>query len=232
VTTPWDANAYDSRHAYVFRFGASLVSDLNPRPGEKILDLGCGTGHLTNEIAKAGASVLGVDKSVEMIDQARTNYPQLRFVVADAAKYRPRERFDAVFSNAALHWMRPPGAVAESISRVLKPGGRLVAELGGSGNTASILAITKRNPWYFPGIGEYASLLEQHGIEVVQAMLFERPTPVEGENGLRDWLGMFYKPPLHDDVIAAAEKKLRPILFRDGVWYIDYRRLRIVAKRV
>ena len=97
---------------------------------------------------------------------------------------------------------------------------------------ARILAITKRNPWYFPGIGEYASLLEQHGIEVVQAMLFERPTPVEGENGLRDWLGMFYKPPLHDDVIAAAEKKLRPILFRDGVWYIDYRRLRIVAKRV
>jgi trans-aconitate methyltransferase len=232
MTTTWDATAYDSRHAYVFRFGAGLIGDLKPEPGERILDLGCGTGHLTNEIAGAGAEVLGIDKSAEMIAQARSNYPQLRFEVADAAEYRTGERFDAVFSNAALHWMKPPEAVAESISRALRPGGRFIAEMGGKGNTASVLAVTKRNPWYFPSIAEYAAVLEQHGLEVVQAMLFERPTPVEGENGLRDWLGMFYKPPLADDVIVSAETELRPKLFRDGTWYIDYRRLRVIAKRV
>ena len=232
MNTTWDASAYDTRHSYVFRFGASLIGDLKPQPGERILDLGCGTGHLTNEIAAAGAAVLGIDSSAEMIEQARSNYPQVRFEAADATEYRTSEQFDAVFSNAALHWMKPPDAVAESISLALKPGGRFVAEMGGKGNTASILAITKRNIWYFPSIGEYSSLLERHGIEVVQAMLFERPTPVEGENGLRDWLGMFYKPPLPENVIAAAEGELRPKLFRDGTWYIDYKRLRVIAKRV
>jgi SAM-dependent methyltransferase len=175
---------------------------------------------------------LGIDQSAEMIEQARRNYPEIPFEVADATRYRPGRRFDAVFSNAALHWMKPPEAAAESISLALKPGGRLVAELGGKGNTASILAVTKRNLWYFPGIAEYASILERYGLEVVQAMLFERPTPVEGENGLRDWLRMFYQPPLPEDMIATAEAELRPKLFRDGTWYIDYRRLRVIAKRV
>jgi trans-aconitate methyltransferase len=232
VSTTWDATAYDTRHSYVFRFGASLIGDLKPQPGEEILDFGCGTGHLTHEIAESGAAVLGIDQSGEMIELARRNYPEIPFEVADATKYRTSKCFDAVFSNAALHWMKPPEDVAESISRALKPGGRLVAELGGKGNTASILAITQRNPWYFPGIAEYASLLERYGLEVVQAMLFERPTPVEGEHGLRDWLRMFYQPPLPEDVIATAEAELRPKLFRDGTWYIDYRRLRVIAKRV
>jgi len=232
VTTSWDAAAYDTRHSYVFRFGASLIADLKPQPGEQILDLGCGTGHLTHEIAESGAAVLGIDQSAEMIEHARRNYPEIPFEVADATRYRPGRRFDAVFSNAALHWMKPPEAAAESISLALKPGGRLVAELGGKGNTASILAVTKRNLWYFPGIAQYASLLERYGLEVVQAMLFERPTPLEGENGLRDWLRMFYQPPLPEDMIATAEAELRPKLFRDGTWYIDYRRLRVIAKRV
>lgn len=232
MTTSWDATSYDTRHAYVFRYGAGLIGDLKPQPGERILDLGCGTGHLTSEIDAAGAAVLGIDKSAEMIEQARQNYPKLYFEVADAADYRTSEPFDAVFSNAALHWMKPPEAVADTVRNALRPGGRFIAELGGKGNTASVLAVTQRNIWYFPGIGEYASLLERHGLEVVQAALFERPTPVEGEDGLRDWLNMFYKPPLPEETIAAAEEQLRPKLFRDGIWYIDYRRLRIVAHRV
>ena len=232
MTNIWDATAYDSRHGYVSRLGAGLIDDLDPQPGERILDLGCGTGHLTNKIAEAGALVEGIDKSPEMIALARQNYPQLNFVLADAAAYRAGQPFDAVFSNAALHWMQPPEPVVQAISGALKSGGRFVAEFGGKGNTKSILSATQHNPWYFPSVAEYASLLERHGLEVVRAVLFERPTPVEGENGLREWLQMFYKPPLPPEVIQRVEAQLRPKLFRDGVWWIDYRRLRIAAKRV
>ena len=232
MTNIWDAAAYDSRHSYVARLGAGLIDDLNPQPAERILDLGCGTGHLTGIIAESGAMVVGIDQSPEMIGQARQNYPQLNFELADAATYHTDQPFDAVFSNAALHWIQPPEPVVEAISSALKPGGRFVAEFGGKGNTKSILSATGRNPWYFPSVAEYASLLERHGLEVVRAVLFERPTPVEGENGLRDWLQMFYKPPLPLDVIERAEAQLRPQLYRDGVWCIDYRRLRIAAKRL
>src|SRR5579871_730934 len=182
----WDPAAYDSRHQYVFKFGASLINDLKPQPGERILDLGCGTGHLTHEIAQAGAVLLGIDKSAEMIEQASRNYPGLEFAVADATEYVAAQPFDAVFSNAVLHWIRPPEAVARTVQLALKSGGRFVAELGGKGNTQSILDVVGRNDWYFPSIGEYASLLEQHRLEVVQAVLFDRPTPLEGEHGLRD----------------------------------------------
>ena len=194
------------------------------------MDLGCGTGHLTHEIAQAGAVLLGIDKSAEMIEQASRNYPGLEFAVADATEYVAAQPFDAVFSNAVLHWIRPPEAVARTVQLALKSGGRFVAELGGKGNTQSILDVVGRNDWYFPSIGEYASLLEQHRLEVVQAVLFDRPTPLEGEHGLRDWLNMFFKPPLSEFEVERAERCLRPKLFRDGTWYLDYRRLRIVAK--
>src|SRR5271165_150010 len=228
----WDAQTYDTRHRYVFQFGAGLVDDLAPKPGETVLDLGCGTGHLTAEIARRGAKVAGIDRSEDMIAQARGSYPDLEFAVADALEYRPDRQFDAVFSNAVLHWIQPPDRVIRTIHAALKPGGRFVAEFGGKGNTASVLAVTGRNPWYFPGIVEYGSLLEANGFELVRALLFERPTPLEGESGLRDWLKMFYQPPLPEELISAAEAQLRPTLFREGTWFLDYRRLRISAVRV
>jgi SAM-dependent methyltransferase len=227
----WDAQAYDKRHRYVFELGAGLVDDLNPQPGETVLDLGCGTGHLTNEIAQRGATVLGIDQSDDMIAKATSSYPKLEFAVADALSYQPERQFDAVFSNAVLHWIQPPEQAIRTIRAALKPGGRLVAEFGGKGNTASILAATGRNRWYFPGIVEYGALLEANGFELVWAILFERPTPLEGEAGLRDWLRMFYQPPLPEETVAAAEAQLQPKLFRDGTWFIDYRRLRIRALR-
>jgi trans-aconitate methyltransferase len=228
----WDAETYDARHRYVFEMGAGLVDDLNPQAGEMVLDLGCGTGHLTNEIARRGATVVGIDRSEDMIATAKRNYGHLAFAVADALSYQPDPQFDAVFSNAVLHWIQPPEAAIGAIRKALKPGGRLVAEFGGKGNTASILAITRRNPWYFPGIVEYGNVLEANGFELVRAVLYERPTPLEGESGLRDWLKMFYHPPLPEETIAAAEAQLRPKLFRDGTWFLDYRRLRICAVRV
>jgi len=107
----------------------------------------------------------------------------------------------------------------------------LVAEFGGKGNVASVVEAVGRNPWYFPSIGEYASVLESCGLEVTLAALFDRPTPVEGANGIREWLRMFYQPPLPESLVAEVEAKLCPVLFRQGAWHMDYRRLRIVARR-
>lgn len=230
--TNWDASGYDSRHRYVFEFGENLVDELDAQPGQWVLDAGCGTGHLANQIASRGAFLVGVDTSPEMIAQARRNYPELEFEVADVAEYRTRRPFDAVFSNAALHWMKPPGAVAHAISGALKTGGRLIAEFGGRGNIASIIEATGRNDWYFPSIGEYASLLEANGLEVRRASLIDRPTQVAGDNGMRDWLAMFYHPALPADLVTEVEEVLRPKLFRDGSWHMDYRRLRVEAVRV
>jgi trans-aconitate methyltransferase len=252
MTTQWNATLYDSKYSFVSRFATDLVELLSPQKGERILDLGCGTGHLTRQIANAGAEVVGIDNAVTMIEQARRNYPDLRFEVADGRDFHFPEPFDAVFSNAALHWMKEPEWVIACIWRALKPGGRFVAELGGKGNIASILSAIHHVfeemgysvkpeliPWYFPSIGEYTSLLEKQGFEVTYATLFDRPTPFEdGEKGFRQWMEMFGNhlltelPPMkHNEVITKLENWLKPKLYRDGIWVADYRRLRIVAFR-
>src|SRR5438105_1508573 len=225
----WEPAIYDAVHSYVSDYGRSLVDLLAPKADERILDLGCGTGKLTYEIAETGAHVTGIDSSPEMIGQARQNYPKLDFRLEDARSLRTAERFDAVFSNAALHWVQPPEDAVAIVREALNPGGRFVAEFGGKGNIASIIAAARFNPWYFPSIGEYATLLERNALTVTSAALFDRPTPLEGEAGLREWLDMFFKPPLPSNEVDRIEAELRPVLFRDGAWFIDYKRLRVVA---
>jgi trans-aconitate methyltransferase len=247
--TNWDAGLYDARHAFVWRHGASLVELLAPQPGERVLDLGCGTGHLTARIAAAGAEVVGLDSSPEMLEQARAAYPQLTFVPGDARDFAFDRPFDATFSNAVLHWVGEPGRVAACVRRALRPGGRFVAEFGGRGNVRGVVAalraaaqrlgIAVEAPaWYYPSVGEYASVLESSGLEPVSAVLFDRPTPLEGEGGLRNWLRMFCGGPLEsvpeerrEGFLRAVEEAARPTLFRDGTWVADYRRLRVVAVR-
>jgi len=246
----WDAGLYDNRHAFVWKHGESLVALLAPRPGERILDLGCGTGHLTARIAETGATVVGLDHSAEMLEQARLAYPRLEFVQADARTFTFAESFDAVFSNAALHWIKEPDLVLGRVREALKPGGRFVAELGGHGNVRAIesavrfAAMTLSLPlaesfWFFPGVAQYAALLESAGLEVTFAALFDRPTPLEGETGLRDWVRMFYQrvlseiPPGQEEAfLQTVEEAARPALYRDGQWVADYRRLRVIAIRV
>jgi len=227
----WDPQQYDAHYRWVTDYGASLIALLDPKPGERILDFGCGTGHLTHEIAQSGAAVAGIDSSADMIAQARRNYPEIPFELADGLTFRSKEPFDAVFSNAVLHWMRPPEAAAESLAAALKPGGRLIAEFGGRGNTRSIAEAIGSHPWYYPSIGEFASLLERYGLETGTAVLFPRPTAIEGESGLRDWLKMFTSSFVSEDCIPELERTLRPKLYRDGVWTIDYVRLRITARK-
>jgi trans-aconitate 2-methyltransferase len=246
----WDAGLYDERHAFVWKHGASLVELLAPQPGERILDLGCGTGHLTAQIAEAGARVVGLDASEEMLAQARTAYPHLEFRTGDARDFTVEAPFAAVFSNATLHWVRPAEAAVRRIRAALEPGGRFVAEFGGRGNVERIGRAVQgalerlRIPgqefrWYFPGIAEYATLLESEGLEVRFATLFARPTPLEGEQGLRHWLRMFggtfleaVPPAQQEAFFSLVEEMARPDLFQAGTWVADYRRLRIVAVRM
>jgi trans-aconitate methyltransferase len=241
----WNAAQYEGGHSYVWQFGGSLLDLLAPCQDERILDLGCGTGQLTAEIAGRGARVVGLDSSPEMLGQARQNYPQLKFVLADATSFHFEELFDAVFSNAALHWVKDADASVKCIAACLRTGGRFVAEFGGRGNITEVLAALRavfgdaaeeRCPWTFRGIGEYAALLEKHGLEVQQASLFDRPTPVEGERGLEDWLevfcGSYFRQLSASDAkekVHAVVEYLRPKIYHEGVWTLDYRRLRVVA---
>ncbi|MGC2661662.1 MAG: methyltransferase domain-containing protein [Bryobacteraceae bacterium] len=244
----WDAELYEARHGFVAEMGASLVDLLDPHPGERILDLGCGPGQLTSAIAERGASVIGVDSSPAMIGQARQNFPNLSFVLEDAAAMQFEQPFDAVFSNAALHWMLNAEAVGRAIGRVLRRGGRFVAELGGKGNIKIIIAAIEdtvarytggqvpATQTYFPALGEYAALLEACALEVRTAQLFDRPTDLEGPDGMANWIRQFKwyyfeGLPLEQRKQALAEtvEELRPALYRDGRWVADYRRLRIFA---
>lgn len=246
----WNFELYQASHSFVWEYGRDMLALLDAKPEEHILDLGCGTGQLTVEIANRGAMVIGADSSPEMIARARENYPAIRFEVADATDLPYRGQFDAVFSNAALHWIRDQQNAIASIGRALKPGARLVFEMGGHGNLQQVLdagckamrALNVRDPealvtWFFPTVGEYASLLESAGLEVKVALHFERPTKLDsGERGLENWIKMFagffldivpaeQKP----EFIRSWESAARPTLFHDGVWTADYRRLRMVA---
>ncbi|MGA3187198.1 MAG: methyltransferase domain-containing protein [Bryobacteraceae bacterium] len=237
MSNTWDPERYQARHSYVFAHGESLIELLNPQAGELILDLGCGSGQLTAKIAATGAEVLGTDRSEEMIAEARRNFPELRFEIADAANFVVDAPIDAVFSNAALHWVKDADGVAESVARALRPGGRFVLEMGGRGNVQAIIEALREvagpleTPWYFPSVGEYTSILEWHGFEIAFATLFDRPTRVEGEDGLEDWLVMFASSMLKTaELRREVAKRLRPKMFQDGGWMLDYRRLRVVAK--
>lgn len=245
----WQAAHYDDKIGFVSKLGRSLLPLLDPQPGERILDLGCGTGDLTAEIARSGAGVTGIDASPSMIAEARAKHaaPGIGFEAADARSYRAREPFHAVFSNAALHWIRPPEQAAETMWHALRPGGRVAVEFGGKGNVEAVVAAIletlrelgepAESPWYFPSVGEYASLLEAQGFEVRSAELYDRPTKLaDGEQGLWHWLEAFafpffggWTPEAKRGAFEAIAVKTKPSLFRGGEWTADYRRLRVLA---
>jgi trans-aconitate 2-methyltransferase len=246
VEHQWDPELYQQQHSFVWEFGQEALEWLNPRKGERILDIGCGTGQLTARIAEAGAEVVGLDRSAEMLAEARRNFPHIRFEHHDAASFTFSEQFDAVFSNAVLHWVRDADAVAACVAHVLKAGGRFVAEFGGKGNVSEVVRAAKKagaamdkrveHPWYFPGIAEYSGVLEAAGLEVLSVALVDRPTRLDGGEGLADWMRMFGEHLVTD--VGASERDrfyqlmedaARPALFREDAWWVDYRRLRIKA---
>jgi len=235
---------------HVSQLGKGIVDLLDPQPGETVLDLGCGTGDLAHEMAMRGAKVIGMDLSPWMIEAARAKYPDISFLMGDGEQFVLDEPVDAIFSNAALHWMKRAEKVVACVWNALKPGGRFVAEFGGQGNVAAVIGAIGRvlewdygidasacHPWYFSSIGQYSTLLEKQGFRVTFAARFDRPTPMkDGENGLRLWLDGFadaffegFSPAEREVAVRKTEAEARDELYRDGVWHVDYRRLRVAA---
>jgi trans-aconitate methyltransferase len=248
----WNPDLYNRNHSFVYHFGADLISSLAPQQGERILDVGCGSGQLTESIRTCGAQATGIDASSEMIGDARTRFPHVAFQVARAEDFRFDEPLDAVFSNAALHWVLDYRAAAKSIFGALRRGGRFVAEMGGKGNIEKIRtallqvladegfqlnAVTE--VWYFPSPAEYAAVLEEAGFTVNALHYYTRKTELaSSERGIADWLLMFGQPFFTgippEKVWSIAEKVqelLRPELFENGKWYADYVRLRFTASK-
>jgi trans-aconitate methyltransferase len=248
----WNTSLYDNKHDFVFKYGEDLVDLLAPKAEENILDLGCGTGYLTNLISTSGATVVGIDNSVEMIDKARQEYPHLDFKVRSATDFDFKNTFDAVFSNAVLHWVLDKEAVINCINSSLKNGGRFVAEFGGKNNVKNIIDALRRvllrhnypenatiQPWFYPSIGEYTSLLEKGGLVVNYASYYNRETELKDhESGIKDWILMFGKSFLEglektavEQVLDEVQETVKQSNFRNNKWYADYKRLRIVATK-
>lgn len=244
----WDAEAYGREGAFVHQLAGGVVEWLAPQPGERILDVGCGDGQLTARLGATGAIVTGADGSKPMVEAARARGIHADHAHAEQLPY-PDAAFDAVFSNAALHWVRDQEAMLHEVRRVVRPGGRFVAEMGGHGNIAAIrvafMAVLARYGHseaedgvnYYPAPDAYRRRLERHGFTVERIEHFPRPTPL-GEGGMAGWVRTFRRgvldtlpKNLRDTVVNETCALLEPALRNeDGKWVADYVRLRFIAR--
>ena len=219
--------------------------------GSRVLDLGCGNGALSKKLQEHGFLVQGMDASEDMLAVARQHYPDIRFEKGDATQFTLRPPADVIFSNAVFHWIdeEKQDALAAHIADALKPGGSLVCEFGGKNCAESVhvmleqcfaergLHYARFN--YFPTIAEYTAVLERNGLRPDYAALFDRPTPQSPGKTVVDWMEMFVREPfggmdekLKAEILKEAERKLRPALCKDGIWIIDYVRIRIRARKL
>jgi len=244
----WDPDTYAKNARFVSDLGSPVLELLSPQPGERILDLGCGDGVLTKKIADLGCEVVGIDSSAAQVEAAKKLGVEVHVLSGEELPYR--EEFDAVFSNAVLHWIQRADAMLEGVYRALRPSGRFAAECGGYGcvnkiRTALVQALDRRGvdgesrvPWYFPTPGDYATRLERAGFRVDSIALIPRPTPLPGDIvGFLDTFGHSFLAGLsgkaREDYLQEVREVLRPQLVgADGVWVADYVRLRFLATKV
>lgn len=241
----WQADKYQNHAGFVSNLASPVVELLNPLKDEKILDLGCGEGALALQIQALGAKVVGIDSSREMVASACDK--GVEAYVMDATNIQLNQKYDAVFSNAVLHWIKQPAEVLTEIKRVLKPNGRFIAEFGGEGNIRSLTEAMAsafnenpsfgefENPWFFPSVDEYRRLLVAAGFDVQTIELIQRPTKIDDvanwlqvfANGIISHLGELEKQAF----IADLRSRLKPDLYsEDRGWVVDYVRLRVSAK--
>ena len=241
----WNPDSYAANARFVSDLGRPVIELLSPQPGERILDLGCGDGVLTSDLLKYGCDVVAVDSSTEMVEAAKRR--GLNAHVVDGQSLRFTSEFDAVFSNAAMHWMVDLESVLEGVCRALKPGGRFVGELGGHGNVRTIIsaiesALSSRrlpvaSPWFFPRPEDFRRLLESTGFAARHIDLFPRPTLLPGD--VCSWLATFAQP--YTSVVPAAQKEgfyteiseslRRTLVDEEGNWIADYVRLQFAATK-
>ncbi len=249
----WDADNYFKNFSFVHKYGFEVLNLIDRDKVKSALDLGCGNGILTNELKNFGfnVEVTGLDASDEMLNIAKNNYPEIKFIKGDATNFKLNSPVDLIFSNAVLHWIEKSSQpkMMECVNNSLKSGGQFIFEMGGHENNILIHSTLKkifesRNlkyimPFYFPSIGEYSAMLENSGFKVCYAILFDRPTPLDGEDGLLNWLKMFQKnqfknipDDVHEEILKEAVGILRPKLYKNNIWYSDYVRLRMRAIKI
>lgn len=247
----WDAKTYQKNFSFVHQYGEDVLSLIEGDTNQRVVDLGCGNGALTKKLADKGYSVMGIDASEDMLRIAGQQYPEFAFRQGNALDFSLEEKADVIFSNAVFHWIDgdKQEQMLQNIASQLKPGGQLVCEFGGKGCAERVHSMLERcfaerglpyrRVFYFPTIGEYAPILEKCGLRVEYAVLFDRPTPQKSDDGLRDWIHMFVKEPFRgieeavkEEIIADAVEKLRPELYHDGAWFVDYVRIRIRARKL
>ncbi len=255
TNNPWNPADYDERFSFVTELGEELISQVDPQPGQRILDVGCGTGHLTAQMSKSGAKTLGVDSDPNMIATAQREYPADEWLVADFQELNlpevPTDTFDAALSNAALHWMPQQATALRNVRVALRGGAVFVAEMGGSGNIATVdsairesliaCGLTGELPnSFFPTVAEESQLLEQASFRVDEMRWFPRPTPLNQGETVADWVANF-RAAMWNEIPASSREPMRAEiesraaqagLFRDGIWFIDYCRLRFRATAI
>jgi SAM-dependent methyltransferase len=240
-TSKWDAADYARVGAFVAELGEAALDLLDPQPGERILDVGCGEGTLTRKIGERRTTVLGVDNSPEMIAAARSK--GVDAVLLDVADMTFSSEFDAAFSNATLHWVLEKEQAARAIFRALKPGARFAGELGGEGNIRRLrealdeeLVIrgyvppTESSNWY-PSPEEFAAVYEAAGFDQVDARLIERPTPLD--HGIEQWVTTFRRGWLDRAGVPESERQEigAAVADRFGSNVADYVRLRFIMRK-
>lgn len=246
----WDSALYRSVCSFVPENGKELVELLHPREGERILDLGCGTGQLTRLIAQSGADVTGIDPSRSMIEAARDEYPDLDFYEEDAFDHDPATPYDAVFSNAVLHWIEDHSSLLERVRELIVPGGRFAAEMGAKGNIRHIRRELHRalreagydpealDPWTFPSEDEFHRLLDDSGFEIREMRTVDYHAVLNGDEGLHLWLAVFGQSLLMSlteserrTLVRRVTERLRDTCFDGTNWNLHYHRLRFLAVR-
>jgi len=246
-TNQWNPKTYNKHTAFVSQLALPVVELLNPKEGETILDVGCGEGTLALEIERRGAKVIGVDMSAQMVAEAKNN--GVEAYVGSVTDLPYEDVFDAVFSNAMLHWVKDARSAVQNIGKSLKRGGRFVCEFGGEGNAYHLVSAMEKvfanhpefgvfdNPWYFPSIEAYTTLLESEGFKVEYMEIIPRPTPMDD---IMHWLDIFANgvtEHLTPEQFETFKVECRDILKekiyseKEG-WMLDYKRLRVRAVKI